>query len=520
MIHRSYRFRSLAALVTCCLLSCCLLPAPAWAQMSQEEALEKYNAMLEQGQQQLEAEEYEEAAATFSEAITASGGASGPGYIGRATARKELKEYAKAQEDLKNFRQYNQSRDPAMLAAASNLSGEIYLEMGALGDALADFEEAVESDSNNPLYQFNLGKVYALAGAPDQGRKALDKWIEAGVDDPEKNAEAYRLRAQTYAQSGKFEDANADIQAALAIDDKDYEVYALQGMIAAIQEDWAAGAEAYRKAIENYEPEEDSDLPYVEGQLQRAAMLEEAAKESEDPEEQRRLFQEKLDESQRLLDALPDRPQLAAAKASALFSRGVAERQLGDLASAVGSFTEAIDLNPGLAQAYFRRGICFFHMGEERMAIDDFDKAASIDFATPHSALWKGRVYAQLGEYYEALKSYAQALAVSDRYTDAYVNRGLVYVQLGEYERAIADFNDAIRLQPTNGQHYYFRGVAYALQGKHDKAVKSLATAVDFDDQLAPAYLKLADELDAIGRSDVAADFRARGNELSNQVSQ
>lgn len=515
MIHRFYRNLPLASLLVVGLLS-----TTAVGQMTQEEAIEQIRAALEKGQQQLADKEFEAAVDTFSQAIQMSNGQLGAPYIGRAQARKELEEYGKAQEDLKNFQQYNQDRAPTLLAQASNLSGEIYLELGALGDALADFEEAVEYDSSNPLYQFNLGKVYAMGGAPDQGRKALTKWIEAGADDAEKNAEAYRLRAQTYAQLGKYEDADADIAAALAIDSDNHEIHALKGTIHAIQEEWDEAAASYKEALAKFEPEEDSDLPYIEGHLQRSAMLEEAAKATDDPEKQRELFQEKLDESQRLLDALPDRPDVAPAKASALFSRGVAERQLGDLAAAVRSFSDAIDINPAMAQAYFRRGICFFHMGEERMAIDDFDKAASIDFASPHAALWKGRTYAELEEYYEALKAYAQALSVSDRYTDAYVNRGLVYVKLGEYERAIADFNDAIRLQPTNAQHYYFRGVAYALQGDHKRAIKSLATAIDFDDTLAPAYLKLAEELDAIGRSDLASDYRARGNELSNHVSQ
>ncbi len=293
----------------------------------------------------------------------------------------------------------------------------------------------------------------------------------------------------------------------------------MKGTLLGIQKEHQQAAEAFKTALAKYKPEEDSDLPFIQGHLERALNLEEAAKLLEEGSaDQLALFKEERDEVQQLLDVLPDRPELANIKAGALFRLGVAERYLGDLTGAVQSFSEAIDLNPMMAPAYFRRGICYFHLGEERLAISDFDQSAALDFESPHAALWKGRTYAQLGEYYEALKAYAQALAVSDRYTDAYVNRGLTYVQMGELERAVDDFNDAIRLQPTKGDHYYYRGVVYSLQGEHKKAIKSLAKAVDLDDQLAGAYLRLADELEAIGKSGLASEYRARGNQLSGQV--
>ncbi|MCA9239746.1 MAG: tetratricopeptide repeat protein [Planctomycetales bacterium] len=475
--------------------------------------------LMTTGQEQLASEDYEAALQTYADAIKVSGGQSVGAYLGRAAARKGLKEYATALEDIKNAQQALFD-DPTANAQAKRLSGEIYLELGALGEALADLQEAAELLPDDPGLQFSLGKAMVLAGGAEQGKEALDKWLESGSDDEEKNAEAYRLKAQASAMLSRYDEALADVDSSLKINPDDHETYALKGFILALQENYEEAAEVLKTAIEKYEPEEGSDLPYTVAHLRRASALEEAAKQAAgDENKQLALFTEARDEVQRLLDALPDRPELARDRASALYTLGVNERMIGDLGEAVKSFSEAIDINPAMAPAYFRRGICFFHMGEERLAIKDFDKAAGLDFESPHAALWKGRTYAQLGEYYEALRAYSEAIAVSDRYTDAYMNRGLTYVKLGNYPAAIEDFDDAIRLQPSNANLYYYRGVVYQLQGDYKRAIRSLATAIDYDDQLAGAYLHMADALSAIGQSGLASDYRTKGRELSGQVS-
>lgn len=519
MIHHDKRRYLLPAILAPVLAMACFSTTSFGQEEGAANPAQQLQDLMTSGQEQLEAEEYEAAVQTYSDAIRASGGQSAPAYLGRAAARKGLKEYGPALEDIKNAQQ-TIFDDPTANAQAKNLSGEIYLELGALGQALADLQEAAEAMPNDVNLQFNLGKAMVLAGGAEQGKKSLDKWLESDSDDDEKNAEAYRLKAQASAMLSRFEEALADVDASLEIDSDDHETYALKGFILALQEKYEEAADVLQTALDKYEPEEGSDMPYTVAHLRRASALEEAAKQAEgDETKQLALFTEARDEVQRLLEALPERPELARDRASALYTLGVNQRMIGELSAAVKTFSEAIDINPGMAPAYFRRGICFFHLGEERLAIKDFDKAAGLDFESPHAALWKGRTYAQLGEYYNALRAYSEAIAVSDRYTDAYMNRGLTYVKLGNYEAAIEDFDDAIRLQPTNASLYFYRGVVYKLQGDYKRAVRSLATAIDFDDKLADAYLHMSEALTAIGQSELASDYRAKGRELSGQVS-
>jgi tetratricopeptide (TPR) repeat protein len=189
----------------------------------------------------------------------------------------------------------------------------------------------------------------------------------------------------------------------------------------------------------------------------------------------------------------------------------------GELGKAIKSFTQAIELSPDLSEAYFRRGICFHLIGEDKMAISDFVQAANLSYEQPdpRANLWEGFTHAKMGEYLEAVRAYGNAIAASDRYTPAYVNRALAYMQLEEFEKAIADFNEAIRLEPTQAEHYYKRGIAYARLGDHEKASASFASAIQFNDKHADAYRQMAGSMQSLGRSELAAQYRQKANELA-----
>lgn len=506
--------RRLASLACPLVVGLCLaiLTSTSFAQDDQASRQEELNQLIAAGEQSLEAEEYEKAVEAFSQAITKSGGYQPRPYIGRAAAYNKLEEYEAAIEDIKEALTYGNS-DPAVKAAAQNLRGEIYLELGALDLAIQDLQAAVTEDRSNLQYQFNYGKALALTGNAVQAEKALTKYLEANSD----NAEAYRLRGQAYAGMGKFDEALNDVKLSLQIEPNAHEAFFTEGLVYLQQKEYALAAEALDEAIQNYTPEEEDDeTPYIQAHLTRASMLEEAGKAEKDPARAQQYFAAGKAECERLLDAMPDNPNLQISKGAALFRLGVAERLLGNNAPAVKAFSEAIDINPSLGEAFFRRGICFHDMDEELLAIRDFEQAASIDFESPRANLWQGRSWAKLGDYYEAVKSYGKALAVSDRYTDAYVGRGLAYMQLGEYAKAIEDFNEAIRLDPTQGAHYYYRGVAFDKLGNRQRALNSLANAVAFDDKLAPAYRYLGQILQSTGRGQLGNEYQQKANELES----
>lgn len=484
---------------------------------------EQLQALIEQGQNQFNEGDFEAAATSFSTAVNAleRAGAYAPGpLLLRAKAYAQLEEYEAALEDLKKALQYAQNQ-PAVMPEIQNTRAEVYMEFDAFQAALPDLQAAVQANRSNPQYQFNLGKALVKLGGAEPGEKALTKYLDAEVEGEEdQRAEALRLRGQAFGGMRKFAEANADIEASLAIEPDNYEAYYTRAQIALIKEDYEGAGVDLREAIAKYEPkDEDDDFPFVQGHLTLASAMEEAgkAKSREDDDAGAAAAYAACEaECEKLLALIEedDDPRTPQTKAAALFRKGVAQRMQGELGDAVKAFSRVLEIDPNFGEAYFRRGICFHFMGEEKLAIRDFEQAASINFDSPRSNLWKGMSWAKLGEYDEAIRAYGESIAVSDRYTPAYVNRGLAHLADRDYDKAIDDFNEAIRLQPTEAMHYYRRGKAQALEGLRDKAIQSFMNAIEFNNRMGPAYNDLAIELDANGQSALAVEYRRRASQL------
>jgi tetratricopeptide (TPR) repeat protein len=297
----------------------------------------------------------------------------------------------------------------------------------------------------------------------------------------------------------------------------DHETYFTLGIVYLRAEDYQHAVEQLAKAIEHYKPKAgQEDLPYVQGYLTLATAYIELGKTTKDEAARKAAYHSAIATGDKLLKQLDTKnPQYAQAHAAALYACGVAERMLGEYGTAIKTFSQAIELNPALGDAYFRRGICFHLLGEDKMAISDFEQAAHISFDDPRANLWAGFTYAKLGDYHKALRAYGDAIAASDRYTPAYYNRGLTYMALGEYEKAIADFDEAMRLDPTKADYYFKRGVAHEKLKDYKEASESFATAIEFDNRHAGAYRHMADALQALGRTELAAEYRQKADQLA-----
>jgi len=256
--------------------------------------------------------------------------------------------------------------DPNNLPALL-LHGMIRLDLEQPEDALRDFQKVVDVDFNNQAALFGLGKALAMLGRAQDAIQPLTTVITANP----KNAEAYRFRGLSYSALYKNKQALDDLQHAIELNPDDYESLFTLGIVHLRHEDYQAAVDEFGKAIEHYKPKAGhEDEPYYRGYLTRAATYIELGKAAKDPQAQKAAYQAAVKESQKLIDMLEEKnPVHKAPLAAILFNRGVAERMLGDIGSAIRTITKAIDLktttepdettNPFLNDAYFRRGICF-----------------------------------------------------------------------------------------------------------------------------------------------------------------
>lgn len=386
----------------------------------------------------------------------------------------------------------------------------------------------------------NLRRAIQLSGIEaDDFDAYLDSMNEEQRADliARKFQKLFRLRGQAVASQQEFEEGLADIQRSLKIDPNDHETYFAQGTILLQAEQYVPSLQAIQKSIESYVPDDDG-MPYSQGYLTKAAVHLEYAKNTEDEALKKRNYEAIVKDCDTLLALLEgpdtttvalaeeatledslelaghagghehaeghdhaeghnhaeghdhaavgnakkfDSSSLAAPRAAAYYSRGVALRMMEQWGDAIHSFSQAIDNNPDLGEAYFRRGICFHYIDEDDLAIADFELTAVIDFEDPRARLWQGFSYAKVGKLYESVRAFSQAIEQSERFTPAYINRGLVYMQIGELGQAVEDFNEAIRMEPVEAEHYFKRGLAYAMLDNHEAAQRSFRSALRFN---------------------------------------
>lgn len=427
-------------------------------------------------------------------------------YTGRGSAFAGLEDFESAKSDFDEALKENSTHLPALIAR-----GKLYFDVGANDLAYADFLAAQEQNRQDPEVLFGMGKAMVLLGAGQQAIKPLEQVVEKNED----NAEAHQLLAQAYSTVGKYEKADEEIQKALSLDPDNFENHFALASILLREKKYKEAIDAVDASIQNYKPKrKDSEEPFAQGYLTKAAVLLEFAKEDPDPRTKTEAYEQALAECDKLIELVKDNPAYANLLAAAEFRRGVCLRMLGRYGDALASLTEAINLNPDLAEAYFRRGIVFYSMGEDDLAILDFKHAANIEYQDPRPKLWEGFAQAKKGEYLEAIRCYGLALADSDRYVPAYVNRGLAYMARGENDKALNDFNAALRLEPAEWTHYFKRGVAYERLGKNQQAADSFITAIRLFNEYPPAYRHAADALDKLGHRDLAAEYRTRAAEL------
>ena len=352
MINRCLRPWAFAfyGLTTTCLL--------AWSGSAFAQENLTFAEILDQGNQQLEQEDFEAASKTFSLAIEASKTGLDPrGYLGRAKANAGLEDYQAALADFKSAEDQSLGVPNAELLYAR---GSMYLDIGpqAYGFALPDLQAAYEEDRSNNDYLFSLGKVYGqlsatTPGAADEAKDLLTKYLENNPD----NAEALRLRGKAVAVLQDFDDALTDLDRAIEIDPEDHETHATLGFIYLQQKEYEKAVEALDQSIEKYTPkDEETKMPYSEAYLTKAAALEELGKRSNDLAQSQAAYQQQIETCNTLIDLLPDDQAGDAVKIAAMYRRGVGQRLLEQFGAAVQSFTEAIDLNPEMGEAYFSTG--------------------------------------------------------------------------------------------------------------------------------------------------------------------
>jgi len=99
--------------------------------------------------------------------------------------------------------------------------------------------------------------------------------------------------------------------------------------------------------------------------------------------------------------------------ADKVFLQGVDEMQRGDLATAVGTFTEIIKRKPDFAEAWNKRATAYYLTGEFEKSLADCDEVMKRNPVHFGALSGYGLIYLQLGKPEDALLYFERALDVN-----------------------------------------------------------------------------------------------------------
>ncbi|GBB96387.1 hypothetical protein RclHR1_02740018 [Rhizophagus clarus] len=377
--------------------------------------------------------------------------------------------------------------------------------------ALLILDKTLQNQAKAPLAYLERAKIYTHLQRYGEALIDVNNSLQGqggGLQDD--NIEAYRLRAQLYFQTKKYQESLNDITIIInriesykinSINTADYkytpsdlEAYELRGNI-------HMKLGSYNESISDYTIVVENDEFNILSLANRGTLYREIRKYEESLRDltkaisinpsfhfakaQRGSVYCKLNKFSESLKDLEDvLNSTAASDEDKLFA--TAER--GDLYCRQKMFYEALyDLDYVLAQdpyhtfARSRRGYVFMMLKKYGAALGELNEVISLDNHNYYSLTCRGMVYSKLENYNNSLRDFN---AVLDRYPNnslAIRQRAIVYFAMTKYEEGLMDFDRLINLDAKDINALCYRAEILYELGRYDDCIEDCNTILRYD---------------------------------------
>lgn len=205
------------------------------------------------------------------------------------------------------------------------------------------------------------------------------------------------------------------------------------------------------------------------------------------------------------------------------FWRGkVATTDLNDevIETAIGDFTQAIELKPHYWEAYFERGKVYLYFERFEEAEEDFKKVIQINPSFKDVYSYLAQIEIQRGNDKKAMEYLSKVTTGGDyKY---YYNLGKIFLNAKSYKAAIENFTKALEDNKYLVDGYYLRAKAYEAVGEYKKAIEDLKKAATlmpeekkFFTDMAKVYFKKAMKAADEGEIRKSADLFIEGLKIN-----
>ena len=323
----------------------------------------------------------------------------------------------------------------------------------ALGLALALWLVLGRSAAPGPAAGLALlqeARACADAGRYEEAIAACDRAL--ALDS--QRAVAWALRGEAHAGAGRLLDALMDYDRAIALDQTQPAIFHLRGAARLLQGETEGALADLDKALE-LAPRDAAALG-----TRGAALYNQGRSEA----------------------ALRDLDQAVALEPDVVShrdTRGLVRLELGRARDAIEDFERVLAADPRSTKALRGRGLALARLGEHERALADYQRAIEVDPAAALSWFNRGVSLMELGRDAEAVESYTRAIELQPRHPEACTNRGMLHHKAGRAEEALADFERALQDEPGLAQAWFGRGVLHASQRRYQQALEDLSRAVD-----------------------------------------
>ncbi len=302
-------------------------------------------------------------------------------------------------------------------AGDRNKAGVSDMIVGALEEAIVEFDGAISADSGMALAYYNRGQANFKLG---RFEAAKNDYGQAATLDSGSSLFKTKL-GDTYVSLGQYEQAVQEQNQIINSDSKFALAYYNRG---------GAYVELGRRdeAIQDFERAVDLDhrLGITNNVSSRCAVYDDLYPKDVAFRDCRDLFSH------------------ASRFASAFEASGLENFVNGENRKAIADYNQAIRLDSS-SELYNSRALAYQGLGQIDEAFEDFETAlGKFGFAPAYHN--KAKLLYELGEYLVAAKDYTQAITLDPDFPDSYSGRALTYTHLGRDKEAILDIDRAVEM--------------------------------------------------------------------------
>ena len=298
----------------------------------------------------------------------------------------------------------------------------------------------------------------------------------ASLGDEVRDARFFNYRASLYLGVGRVDAARADIDRALALDNKNGDALALQAIIALAQNDQQRALQLARQAVEAA-PDASGPHLALSYAWQAQFELERARAEAE--------------------------RAIASDAHNALAWARLAELRLmsGERDAAVAAAQEAARLDPHLSQAQSVLGFSYLSHIDLGAARAAFEKAAALDPGDPLPQLGLGLIEVREGHLAQGRQrmEIAASLDPDNALVRSYL--GKAYYEEDRDARAAAQFDTAKALDPNDPTPWFYDAILKQRDNRPVESLQDVQTSIALNDNRAIYRSRLLLDSDAAARS-------------------